>query len=137
MRCQLLCYIQESQFSFSVFFFFTLVVGFRCKIEHLELIYYPVFRLNSNTSFLKLPLEFSSKRKQVKINLSLSFSLTRPPHTPQNSAHVLCLCSSIHKLSFFLLILIIFLSRTLKNRKKNKKKCCLYFFLMKDNQFTL
>lgn len=67
--------------------FVILIVGFQCKINHLESIWdHPVSRLNSNIRFLKLLLEFSGKRKEVEINLS--FTLTHIyTHTK------LCSCS--------------------------------------------
>lgn len=55
--------------------FVILIVGFQCKINHLESIWdHPVSRLNSNIRFLKLLLEFSGKRKEVEINLSHTYT---------------------------------------------------------------
>lgn len=114
--------------------FVILIVGFQCKIKHLESIWdHPVFRLNSNIRFLKLLLEFSGKRKEVEINQSISLSHTYMHNTHKYLAHVLSVSSRPHKLSFFFLILRIILSRTFKN---GKIKLCLHF-LMEDTQFTL
>ena len=57
--------------------FVSLIVGFQCKIKHLEPTRdHPVSRLNFNIRFLKLLLGFSGKRKQVEISLSLSYTHT-------------------------------------------------------------
>lgn len=54
-----------------------LIVGFQCKINHLESVWvHPVSRLNFNIRFLKLLLGFSGKRKQIEISLSFFLSNT-------------------------------------------------------------
>ena len=81
--------------------FVSLIVGFQCKIKHLEPTRdHPVSRLNFNIRFLKLLLGFSGKRKQVEISLSLSYTHTHTHTYTHYSVHALYLCSCTHKVSF-------------------------------------